>query len=52
MIPSLQVFRTTPKRLPANHTVEMKKPEKEMVIVTGISGAGKASALRSFEDLG
>ncbi|MFP5209873.1 MAG: RNase adapter RapZ [Acidobacteriota bacterium] len=27
-------------------------PEKELVIVTGISGAGKASALKSFEDLG
>ncbi len=28
------------------------KPKKELVIVTGISGAGKASALRAFEDLG
>lgn len=28
------------------------KPEKELVIVTGISGAGKASALKDFEDLG
>ncbi len=28
------------------------KPAKELVIVTGISGAGKASALRAFEDLG
>jgi UPF0042 nucleotide-binding protein len=28
------------------------KLEKELVIVTGISGAGKASALRAFEDLG
>ena len=27
-------------------------PAKELVIVTGISGAGKASALKSFEDLG
>ena len=27
-------------------------PRKELVIVTGISGAGKASALRAFEDLG
>jgi len=27
-------------------------PDKELVIVTGISGAGKASALKSFEDLG
>ena len=29
-----------------------RKPFKELVIVTGISGAGKASALRAFEDLG
>src|SRR5580704_19269701 len=28
------------------------KPVKELVIVTGISGAGKASALKAFEDLG
>lgn len=27
-------------------------PEKELVVVTGISGAGKASALKAFEDLG
>jgi RNase adapter protein RapZ len=29
-----------------------RKPRKELVIVTGISGAGKASALKAFEDLG
>ncbi|HUN85471.1 MAG TPA: RNase adapter RapZ [Terracidiphilus sp.] len=29
-----------------------QKPAKELVIVTGISGAGKASALKAFEDLG
>lgn len=28
------------------------KPGKELVVVTGISGAGKASALKAFEDLG
>ena len=28
------------------------KPTKELVIVTGISGSGKASALKAFEDLG
>lgn len=28
------------------------RPGKELVIVTGISGAGKASALKAFEDLG
>src|SRR5580698_8184767 len=29
-----------------------ESPRKELVIVTGISGAGKASALKAFEDLG
>ncbi|HKD60105.1 MAG TPA: RNase adapter RapZ [Terracidiphilus sp.] len=29
-----------------------KKANKELVILTGISGAGKASALKTFEDLG
>jgi UPF0042 nucleotide-binding protein len=28
------------------------EPPKELVVVTGISGAGKASALKAFEDLG
>jgi len=28
------------------------RPDKELVLVTGISGAGKASALKAFEDLG
>jgi RNase adapter protein RapZ len=31
---------------------EGKESAKELVIVTGISGAGKASALKAFEDLG
>src|SRR5438045_3933131 len=29
-----------------------KASQKELVILTGISGAGKASALKTFEDLG
>ncbi|HWG19916.1 MAG TPA: RNase adapter RapZ [Terracidiphilus sp.] len=29
-----------------------KNPPKDLVIVTGISGSGKASALKAFEDLG
>ncbi len=37
--------RTTTAGTPA-------RPRKELVIVTGISGAGKASALKAFEDLG
>jgi len=32
--------------------VQLGKPDKELVIVTGISGAGKASAFKAFEDLG
>ncbi|UWZ83488.1 RNase adapter RapZ [Occallatibacter riparius] len=32
--------------------IQDKQDEKELVIVTGISGAGKASALKAFEDLG
>lgn len=51
---------TTPKaatrgassRAPAKHPSLAAEPEKELVIVTGISGAGKASALKAFEDLG
>jgi UPF0042 nucleotide-binding protein len=31
---------------------KLGKMEKELVIVTGISGSGKASALKAFEDLG
>jgi UPF0042 nucleotide-binding protein len=37
----------TPKR-----TAHLSGNSKELVIVTGISGAGKASALKAFEDLG
>jgi len=39
-------------RRAAKHTSEDKTAGKELVIVTGISGAGKASALKAFEDLG
>src|ERR1019366_10344960 len=41
----------SPRRA-AKPTRKLKKPDKELVIVTGISGAGKASALKDFEDLG
>ena len=40
---------------PSRASAEMRDPSKqakELVIVTGISGAGKASALKAFEDLG
>ena len=39
-------------RTTAKHKKTAPKPGKELVIVTGISGAGKASALKAFEDLG
>ncbi len=42
----------TPPRAAAKRAKQLNKPAKELVIVTGISGAGKASALRAFEDLG
>src|SRR5579871_6412630 len=35
-----------------SHPGTGEKPGKELVIVTGISGAGKASAIKAFEDLG
>ncbi len=44
--------KSTAPRAPAKPESRSHRPEKELVIVTGISGAGKASALRAFEDLG
>ena len=49
MAPSKKATRTKPAHHPAR---SLKNPVKELVIVTGISGAGKASALKAFEDLG
>ena len=47
---------SAPRTLPPRRGVEpgktLNKAAKELVIVTGISGAGKASAIKSFEDLG
>ena len=40
------------RRHPIRASARGKKSAKELVIVTGISGAGKASALKAFEDLG
>jgi UPF0042 nucleotide-binding protein len=37
---------------PGKQAAKPEKPVNELVIVTGISGAGKASALKAFEDLG
>ena len=33
-------------------SLPMEKPTRELVILTGLSGSGKASALKTFEDLG
>jgi len=41
----------TPARA-ASRRAKLLSKQKELVIVTGISGAGKASALKAFEDLG
>jgi RNase adapter protein RapZ len=49
---SFQQPQTGPKRCDPNSRDQAAKPAKELVIVTGISGAGKASALKAFEDLG
>ena len=41
------------KKMPGKKAAGAKEPaSKELVIVTGISGSGKASALKAFEDLG
>ena len=49
-------LKTTPRaaspRVAAKLAKRASKPTKELVIVTGISGSGKASALKAFEDLG
>lgn len=50
--------KASAKSVPAAKVAAPKKPDarkpdaKELVIVTGISGSGKASALKAFEDLG
>ena len=44
--------KKTAKPVKAAKPGQTAKHEKELVIVTGISGAGKASALKDFEDLG
>ncbi len=50
MTPSKSSPRATTKRQAAKPV--RKASRKELIIVTGISGSGKASALKAFEDLG
>jgi UPF0042 nucleotide-binding protein len=52
MLPSKSAPPATRPRAGAKRAKSFKKPDKELVIVTGISGAGKASVLKAFEDLG
>ena len=52
MTPQESVPRRSLRRTPAQSAHEAMRSGKELVIVTGISGAGKASALKDFEDLG
>ncbi|MGB7547876.1 MAG: RNase adapter RapZ [Terracidiphilus sp.] len=52
MTPSKPTPRARSRRPAVQSAGEAKRPGKELVIVTGISGAGKASALKDFEDLG
>jgi UPF0042 nucleotide-binding protein len=44
--------KLAPSRKPATRPPAKKKPDPELVIITGMSGSGKASALKAFEDLG
>jgi UPF0042 nucleotide-binding protein len=52
MTPKRSAPRATSARAASKTDKEATKHGKELVVVTGISGAGKASALRAFEDLG
>jgi RNase adapter protein RapZ len=52
MTPRKPADRATSSRAGAKHKESTKSTQKELVILTGISGAGKASALKAFEDLG
>jgi UPF0042 nucleotide-binding protein len=44
--------RSASKHLPAKHSSAKHRDGLELVIITGMSGSGKASALKAFEDLG
>lgn len=46
-----KVGRST-RRLSRKRVQRTRRPESELVIITGMSGSGKASVLKAFEDLG
>jgi UPF0042 nucleotide-binding protein len=52
MTPAKKAARPRRTRASAQKNQPAAPKGKELVIVTGISGAGKASALKAFEDLG
>ena len=52
MTPPKHIPRAPFAHVPDKSVSKEARPPKELVIVTGISGAGKASALKAFEDLG
>jgi UPF0042 nucleotide-binding protein len=52
MMPIKQAPRAASPRVASKRAKPVKQRDKELVVVTGISGAGKASALKAFEDLG
>jgi UPF0042 nucleotide-binding protein len=52
MKPKKPALGSTPPRAASTKAKAAPKSTKNLVIVTGISGAGKASALKAFEDLG
>lgn len=52
MAPSKPASGKASPQVAVQRAKQTHKPAKELVIVTGISGAGKASALKTFEDLG
>ncbi len=52
MTPAKPTRKKSARQIAAIPAKTITKPAKELVIVTGISGAGKASALKTFEDLG
>ena len=52
MTPGKPSRRAGQSQPPARARQQTARPAKDLVIVTGISGAGKASALKAFEDLG
>src|SRR5271169_6729221 len=44
--------RKAPDRRPANRDTKRSAPATELVIITGLSGSGKGTVLKAFEDLG